>query len=102
MRITREQIIDINNLVGHMILHTLGNNPETVAAIRDKGYADVELTLNGKTVLDVDGFVKHWQQQVAGMIDTQARELVRTKYNSVICGLDEIMTKVDEITREQQ
>jgi hypothetical protein len=60
MKITTEQIIDRENLVGRIVLHCLANSIKEIDKIRENGHAEIKLIINEKEY-DIKSFVEHWQ-----------------------------------------
>jgi hypothetical protein len=91
MKITLDEILKDDNLIGHMILNGIGKCPEIIAAIRRDRVAEVKMTVNGAEI-ELQSFVDHWQSQVELMIHEEAVKLVEDKFNVVRDKMDEFTT----------
>ena len=82
MRMLKEQIIDNNDLAGHIVLHGLSQHEDILNTSVEFGYCDVVLTINGKEI-DLMSFVKHWESQVDSMIKQEAQDLVAAQVSEL-------------------
>jgi hypothetical protein len=59
MKISREDIIDDINLIGHLVLEGISSYDDICSEILKDGHADVKITVNGQEI-DLKSFVDHW------------------------------------------
>lgn len=82
MKITREQIVDMKDITGHLVLHCLSQDQNVLHAVAENGEADVQLLINGEE-FDINDFVKHWQSQIDEIIKKKAQELIQHEINDI-------------------
>jgi len=82
MKITKAEILDQENLMGHIVLHTLAKYPNIIHEINKHDSAEVIMTVNG-TEINIGTFIEYWQLQVGSMIMKEAKKLVQDKLTSV-------------------
>lgn len=87
MKIAKDQIVDDNNLVGHLVLNGIASHKDICKEIVQKGEAVLCFTVNGREI-DIQSFVDHWQSQVNKAIKVEAAKLVEEKFNNVRNSLE--------------
>jgi len=79
MEIKHEQIMDHNDLLGHMVIEACAKHPDIQSELMDGESAEVFFTINGKKT-DPQEFVDRWQSQIKGMIASEAKELIGERF----------------------
>ena len=82
IKITKEEIGDHDNVLGHLVINSLLKYPEIMTAVTNDGYAEVCMTVNGKEMY-LKEFVDFWQGQVNQMIIEEAKTIVQEKMSGV-------------------
>jgi hypothetical protein len=100
MKITREEIVDQNNLLGQIVLNSFINlNKKVQDEVVRSGEAEILLTLNGEE-LDIASFINEWQSQIDRIVNDTAVEILNEKIgdlNNTIYEFSEMLqTKIKE------
>lgn len=79
MKITTEEIIDMESIAGHIVLHYIGNDKILAEQIKRDGCAEVIVTINGKEY-DFKSFANQIDNQLERMVKDKASELLESKF----------------------
>ena len=82
MKISRKDIVDIDNILGHIVLQTAMSTLEKLhkELLEDPNEeVEIKLICNGKYELNLEGFIEHWQSQVSRMINDAALRMIEDK-----------------------
>ena len=100
MIITIKQIIDMDNLVGHIILNAIPASNKTIFnKIQEKGSAEIKVTVEDEEI-DFESFVDHWQSQVNRMIKEKAVELMSEKCEPIFDQMSEMQDSIQDLIKE--
>lgn len=101
MKMTRENIVDDKNIVGHIVLGSAKDAVHKIAKDLDiKNEIEVKL-MYGEMELDLDGFIEHWQSQIDEMILDKAEELIDEKLSDPIQDLEDICRQAGDTIKEK-
>lgn len=72
-----------DTILGHMVIECLTNTSMRLCErVAEDKCCDVVLTVNG-VEMNLEGFVRHWESQVNGMIERKARALAHGLVNQL-------------------
>lgn len=105
MRIKVEEITDNENIMGHVVLHCLGRqikaNDDIVSKIREDGFAEVDLIINGEKIDGLKTFVDHWQSEVEKMTKEEAKKLFEEKFSNKFNDISELLSDLQDRVDEK-
>lgn len=100
MKITTKEIVDENNLLGHIILNSIGKFPTICDTIAKKGHGELKMTIDDIEI-NIESFVNHWQSDVDRIIVDKAKELVddqmRELQDTIYEFSNAVQTKIADI-----
>jgi hypothetical protein len=101
MKMTRKDIIDEHNIVGHIVLMSGQDAIKAISTDLDtNGAIEVKL-MYGDKELNLDGFIEHWQSQIDEMILKEAEQLIDDKLRHPINDLNDICNDAVKTIKEK-
>jgi len=101
MKLTRKDIIDQNNIVGHIVLMSAANAIQQIANELETS-PDIEVKLMyGDIELDLEGFIQHWESQIDKMILQKAEELIDEKIDKPLQEMENICRNAVKSIKEK-
>lgn len=95
MIITVKEIIDNQNILGHLVLQSISSFPQILHEIQKNQSAEIILTVNGVSV-PIKPFIDHWQSQIDKIVKEHAERLIEEKFRNLGYLIDDFEAKVKE------
>lgn len=92
MIIKTKEILDKDNIGGHIVLETLCDYRDILKVINEKGEAEIRIFVN-EIECDAEALIKHWQNTMYKCIEDAAKDMIDDKILEINTALETIREK---------